>query len=132
MPKTTQKTKVSEKRILIAEDDKAYANIYRVKLINEGFNVTICLTGADAIKKIGEIAPHLIILDLIMPEKDGFDVLEELQKRPQLKKIPIIVFSNLSQDEDIVRAKNMGVSDYFVKANLSIHEMVEKVREYLR
>lgn len=123
------------RRVLVAEDDKAYANIYRVKLTNEGFEVDIAVNGEEAIKKAQTNKPDIILLDLIMPEKDGFDVLdvlEVLKTNTALNKIPIIIFSNLGQEEDLERAKKMGASDYLIKANISIHEMVEKVKSYYK
>lgn len=121
----------SLRRILVAEDDKAYANIYRVKLTNEGFSVDIATHGEEAITKARATKPDLILLDLIMPQKDGFDVLEALKSDNALKKIPVIIFSNLSQNEDLERAKKMGAADYLVKANISIHEMVDKVKKFI-
>lgn len=119
------------RRVLVAEDDRAYANIYRVKLTNEGFEVDIAVNGSEAITKAKTSKPDLILLDLIMPEKDGFDVLEILQSDSQLKKVPVIIFSNLGQEEDLERAKKMGAVDYLIKANISIHEMVDKVKSYI-
>lgn len=123
MPNTT-------KRILVVEDDKAYANIYRVKLQNEGFDIVVAMNGEEALHIAETDIPDLILLDLIIPIKDGFEVLEAVKAHQKLKKIPVVVFSNLSQEEDVDRVKKMGAADYFVKANLTIHEMVEKVKSY--
>lgn len=120
------------RRVLVAEDDRAYANIYRVKLTNEGYEVDIAINGLDAIAKAQSTKPDLILLDLIMPEKDGFDVLEILKSSAQLKNIPVIIFSNLGQEEDLDRAKKMGAVDYLIKANISIHEMVDKVKFFIK
>lgn len=125
MPKKIQK------RVLVVEDDKAYANIYRVKLQNEGFDIIMAMNGDEALMLAAAEIPDLILLDLIMPVTDGFQVLETIKSQQKLKKIPIVVFSNLSQEEDIERVKKMGAAEYFIKANLSIHEMVSKVRAYL-
>lgn len=126
-------SKSSKKKsyILVAEDDKAYANIYRVKLTNEGFDVLVVGDGDAAIASMKQKRPDLVLLDLIMPCKDGFETLERIKADPKLKGIKVVIFSNLGQEEDIERARRLGALDYFVKAGLSIHEMVDKVRVHL-
>ena len=121
-----------KKHILVAEDDRAYAHIYEVKLTQEGFDVTIAADGEQALVAAKKHRPDLILLDLIMPGKDGFETLHDLKKDPNLASIPVIAFSNLGQDEDIERTKKLGVADYLIKTNLSVHEMVEKVKEHLK
>lgn len=118
--------------ILVAEDDKYYANIYKTKLTAEGFEVVVVRDGEQALKAAREKKPDLILLDLIMPIKDGFDTLKELKADNALKSIRVVVLSNLGQDEDIQKTKDLGANDYFVKTNMSITEMVEKVKSYLK
>lgn len=119
------------KKILVAEDDKFYASIYKTKLAKERFDVTVVGNGQEALEFLKEGKPDLVLLDLIMPEVDGFSVLEEVSKNDRLKGLKIIVMSNLGSDEDINKAKNLGASDYFVKSKLSIQEMIDKVKENL-
>lgn len=121
----------NKKTILVAEDDSFYANIYKFKLTKEGFIVETANNGDEAIKIAKENKPDLILLDLIMPIKDGFETLKELKQDPALKDIKVIVISNLGQDEDIARTKELGAQDYLVKANMSIQEMMDKVKSYL-
>lgn len=121
----------NKKYILVAEDDSFYSNIYKFKLNKEGFLVETATNGDEALKLIRERKPDLILLDLIMPIKDGFETLRELKDDPALKDIKVIVISNLGQDEDITRTKEMGAQDYLVKANMSIQEMMDKVKSYL-
>lgn len=116
--------------ILVAEDDKLYAKVYQNKLSKEGYLVTVVSNGIEAIKKISEIKPSLVLLDLIMPEMDGFEVLRRLKSNPETKSIHILVMSNLGQDSDIAKAKELGAEDYFVKSNVSITELMEKIKLY--
>lgn len=117
--------------VLVAEDDKFYASIYQTKLEREGYRVAIARDGEETIKMVGEQTPDLLLLDLIMPVKDGFETLKELRAKPGTKDLKVIVFSNLGQEDDIDRVKEMGVTDYLVKTNISIQEMVEKVKQHL-
>lgn len=121
-----------KKFILVAEDDKYYGNIYKVKLAKEGFDVEVATDGEQALKAARERKPDLILLDLIMPVKDGFATLEELKSDANLKSIKAVVLSNLGQDEDIKKAKKLGAADYLIKTNLPIQEMVAKVKEHLK
>ena len=122
---------LSKKTILVAEDDPFYSNIYKFKLNKEGYTVFTATNGDEAIKLAKEHKPDLVLLDLIMPIKDGFETLRELKQDPLLKDVRVIVISNLGQDEDITRTKSMGAQDYLVKANMSIQEMMDKVKSYL-
>lgn len=122
---------LNKKTILVAEDDPFYSNIYKFKLNKEGYTVFTATNGDEAIKIAKEHKPDLVLLDLIMPIKDGFETLRELKQDPSLKDVRVIVISNLGQDEDITRTKSMGAQDYLVKANMSIQEMMDKVKSYL-
>ncbi|MEI8232440.1 MAG: response regulator [bacterium] len=119
-------------KILIAEDDKFLANAYRVKFELEGFEVLICLDGVETIQALATFTPDLILLDLVMPQKDGFQVLAELKHNTSWKNIPVVVTSNLSQTSDFERAKQLGAVDFFVKSDTPINNIVEKVRNYLK
>lgn len=119
------------KKILVAEDDKFLAGAYKLKLIAEGFAVEIVKDGQELLRELPTFQPDLIILDLIMPRKDGFAVLQELHNNPTYSTIPVIVASNLGQKEDIDRAMQFGVKDFFVKSDLSIDELVAKIRARL-
>jgi two-component system, OmpR family, alkaline phosphatase synthesis response regulator PhoP len=122
----------TKKRVIVAEDDQFYANIYKVKLGREGYDVVVANNGIEALKAVAEKKPDLILLDLIMPEKDGFETLQDLRKNPDYKDVKVVVISNLGQEEDIKRAEAMGSNGYFVKTNTSVQEMVEIVRSYTK
>lgn len=118
--------------ILIVEDENFLIRTLQDNLIAEGFAVDIAKDGEEAVKIIGKNKPDLILLDLLMPKKDGFYVLKELKKNPKWKSIPVIVLSNLGDDIEIKRAMKMGVDDYFIKSQHSIDEVIKKVKEYLK
>lgn len=119
------------KKILVCEDDKFLANAYRVKLSKQNYEVRIVGNGDEALKVIPEFLPDLIILDLLMPVRDGFSVLTVIKRDENLKKIPVIVASNLSQPDDVVKASKLGADDYIVKTDFSMKEILEKVKKFI-
>ena len=117
--------------ILIAEDDKFLSSAYRLKFSKKGFTVYIALDGQDAINILSTTRPDIILLDLVMPVKDGFSVLSELKSNEQFNTIPVIITSNLSQKEDIDKAKGLGAIDFVVKSDVSLDDLVKKVQKIL-
>jgi DNA-binding response OmpR family regulator len=117
-----------KKKIVIVEDDKPISNILSLKLRSAGFEPIVAYNGAVGLEEI-EKGCDLIILDLMMPVKDGFEVLKELKEKNITT--PVIVMSNLSQDEDIDRAKKLGASDYFVKSNIDLKDVVSQVQKWI-
>ena len=118
--------------ILLVEDDKFLRNIISQKLTQAGFRVAEAVDGKEALQKVEAVLPKLILLDLLLPEIDGFEVLKRLQENNDLKKIPVIVLSNLGQDEDMRKAKELGAKDYMIKAYFTPTEVVEHVQKILR
>ena len=118
-------------KILIVEDDKFLRDLLSKKLTEENFSVVTAIDGEEGMKKTQEENPDLILLDLILPGMNGFEVLKKIKENPATKDIPIIVLSNLGQKEDIERAKKLGSEDYFVKAHFTLEEIVEKLKQYL-
>jgi DNA-binding response OmpR family regulator len=121
------------KTILLCEDEEFVARSYMRKLKYEGFTVHLARNGQEALDLLRVEQVDLILLDLMMQIKSGFDVLAEIQggSNENLKKIPVIVASNLGQRSDIEEAKRLGAVDYIVKSNVSLKELVSKVREFL-
>ena len=117
--------------ILIVEDETFLANLLLLRFKKEGFNVVQAFNGVEALDKLEVQHPDIVILDLILPQKNGFEVLESISQNPQLSDIPVIIVSNLGQDSDVERGKLLGAIDYYVKARLSIDELVGKVRGLL-
>lgn len=119
-----------EKYVLIVEDDPFYSNIYKTKMAAEGIQASIVHDGSAAIKAAQEKKPEVIVLDLIMPGKDGFQTLQELKADPALKDVVVLVLSNLSQDDDIKRVMDMGATEYLVKSNVPLQEVIERIKKY--
>jgi two-component system alkaline phosphatase synthesis response regulator PhoP len=119
-------------KILVAEDDRFLANAYRVKLTKSGFEVEIARDGQEAITLLKANKADLILLDLMMPVKDGFTTLEEIKKDPMLKDIPVIIASNLGQKEDIDKGLALGAVDYVVKSDLSLDTLVQKIQSFIK
>jgi len=119
-------------KIVLVEDDKFISLAYKDGLTRAGFNVIHAADGIEGIEKIMAEKPDLVLLDIIMPGKNGFEVMEEIKKHPETKEIPVIFLSNLSQDADIKKGKKMGAVDYWVKSNLSLAEMVEKINNFFK
>lgn len=117
--------------IFIAEDDSFLLRMYTKKLVNFGFNVISAPDGESAIRSIRKHIPSVILLDILMPKKDGFAVLQEIKADPQLKTIPVIMLTNLSEPEDIKRARKLGANEYMIKTHFLPSEVVEKIQEYI-
>ena len=116
--------------ILLVEDDAFLSSLLQLKLQKEQFKVIHAKDGDEAIDLLTRqgLKPDLMLLDLILPKKNGFEVLETIRQDPQIEKLPVIIISNLGQPSDIERGKSLGVIDYFVKARLSIDDLVDKVK----
>jgi len=121
-----------EKKILIIEDDKFLAQLLAKKLNQEKFQSLITPTGEEGLKKTEEENFDLIILDLLLPEMDGFEVLKKIKENEKTKKIPILILSNLGQKEEIKRGLELGATDFLVKANFTPNEIIEKVKVILK
>lgn len=119
------------KKILIVEDDRFLANAYRVKLTKAGFEIAMATDGQEAIDALQSFIPDLILLDLVMPKKDGFAVLAELKANAKWKTIPVIVASNLGQREDIDRGMSLGATDYIVKSDIGLDDLINKINALL-
>lgn len=118
-------------KVLVVEDDQFLRKIYEVKLSDEGFNVKIAVDGEEGIKLALDFKPDVILLDLIMPKLNGFEVLEKLKGKEKIK-TPIYVLSNLGQDSDVEKAKKLGAEGYLVKAVTPINEVVRTIRSSLK
>lgn len=118
-------------KVLVVEDDTYLGNAYRVKLTKAGYDVRIALDGEEAIRFANSFVPEIIILDLIMPKKDGFATLEELRHDEKWKTIPIIVASNLGQKEDIEKSMRLGATDFIIKSELDLNDLITKIHTLL-
>lgn len=118
--------------ILIAEDDKFLTKAYALRFTKAGYKPIIVDNGEQLISTLETTTPDIILLDLIMPVEDGFQVLKELKSHKKWKSIPVIISSNLSQSEDILATKHAGADDYFVKTDLNLSELISKVDKIVR
>ena len=123
---------IKKYKILLVEDDKFITKAYVDGLSRTGFVVTAASDGNQALIALKQDKPDLVLLDLIMPEKNGFETLAEIKADESLKDIPVVVVSNLGQDSDIVEAKKLGAIDYLIKSDYSIDEVAKKIRQYLK
>ena len=113
-----------KKKIVIVEDDRFLSLVLKGRLEKEGYNVIPAYDGEEGLALIKKELPSLVVLDLVMPKMTGFELLERLSTDPQISRIPVVVASNLGQDSDIQKVKNLGVRDYYVKVQTSVDELV--------
>ncbi|MFH0806486.1 MAG: response regulator [Candidatus Brennerbacteria bacterium] len=119
------------KRILLVEDEPLLGNLLKQRLEKEGFEMVLARDGEEALAKLRESKPDLILLDIILPKISGFELLETLQADPQFERAPVIIISNLGQESDVARGQALGAIQYFVKAKVSIEELVEHVKTFM-
>jgi len=117
------------KKIMIIEDEKALLVLMEKKLRKEGYLPITAPTGTEGLQKIRESQPDLILLDIVIPDKNGYEVLEEMHSDPLLSKIPVIIISNSEPDEEKIFA--LGACDYLIKADLTPEDILKKVETYL-
>jgi len=119
------------KKILIVDDEEIVVNVLTPKLEAEGFLVDAVEDGEQALQKIQEDKPDLILLDIIMPKLDGISVLKELKQNEETKNIPIIILTNLYDDQKMTEVLQAGNTDYLVKVEHPVSEVIKKVKEKL-
>lgn len=117
---------------MIIEDDSMIASMYKTKLEQEGFAVFLAENGASGLSLALSQDPDLILLDIIMPQLDGFSVLQELRANKKMKEVPIIMLTNLGTDEDKQKGSQYGATDYLVKANLTPTQVAETIKKQLK
>lgn len=117
--------------ILIVEDDKFLRELLVRKLEMAGFRISTAIDGQEGLKKIKETLPQLILLDLILPGTDGFEVLKQIKEDSQTNKIPVIILSNLGQREEVEKGLQLGADDYLIKAHFTPDEIIAKVKGLL-
>jgi DNA-binding response OmpR family regulator len=121
-----------KKKILMIEDDPFMRKLYHNKLTLAGFEVEEAINGEEGLNKLKAEKPDLVLLDIVLPRRSGFDVLIEMKGKKETRDIPVIILSVLGQTEDIKRGLTLGAQDYLVKSKITISEVVTKVQECLR
>ncbi len=119
------------KKVLSIEDDAFLSSLVSGKLIESGFSVISAGTGSDGIAKAKSEKPHLILLDIMLPDMGGFEILEKLKADPETSAIPVIILSNLGGRDEIERGVKLGASSYLIKSNILPHEVVEMVENQI-
>lgn len=122
---------VDQPRILFVEDDDSLASVYQLRMEAEGYNVKHVTDGEQALKAVAESKPDLILLDIMMPKLDGFDVLQTLSKNGSKDAIKVIVLSALGQPSDQDRARLLGADEYLIKSQASIADVMERIKFHL-
>ena len=120
-----------KRKILLVEDDEGLAQVYITRLEVEGFEVRRVPNGEDALAAAIEFKPDLILLDIMMPKVNGFDVLDILRNTPETTNVKIMMLTALSQDADRKKAEDMGADDYLVKSQVVIADVVDRIKMHL-
>ncbi|KPJ71354.1 hypothetical protein AMJ50_02590 [Parcubacteria bacterium DG_74_3] len=118
-------------KILIIEDDKFLIKLYSDKLRREGFEVVEAISSEEGLNKVLMEKPDLVLLDLVLPRKSGFEILSEIKLNPKTKNIPVVILTNLGQESDIKRGLDLGAAAYLVKTDFSINQLPELIKEHL-
>ena len=118
-------------KILIVEDEQILTQVLKEKFEEEKFKVKTAIDGKEALSMTKKFEPDIVLLDIILPKKSGFEVLKELKSDVKLRKIPVIIMSNLGADEKIKKGLALGAEDYLVKTQHPINEIIDKVKENL-
>ena len=122
---------MKKKTIALIEDEAALAKIITEELTDAGFSVVLASDGIEGVNLVKTRKPDLVLLDLLLPKKHGFDVLKELKNMPDTATIPVIILTLLGSDEDVSKGLELGADDYLVKSQYGINEIIEKVKQKL-
>jgi two-component system alkaline phosphatase synthesis response regulator PhoP len=123
---------VQKKKILIVEDDRSLQAALDEVISQDGFEIASAFDGEEALAKIGEFAPDLILLDIILPKKDGYEVLSEIKKNEKTKNIPVLILTNLEEVDNVQKALDLGATTFMVKSDFSLKDVVGKIREAIK
>jgi DNA-binding response OmpR family regulator len=121
-------------KVLLAEDDKFLRDICGTKLMKEGFQVVEAIDGQDVIKVLSKEKPNIVLLDIVLPSVNGFEILAQIRgnANPEIAKIPVLMLSNLGQEDDIKKAMELGANDYLIKSNFTTQEITDKIKKTLK
>ena len=120
------------KSILLIEDDPFLIDIYTTKLKESGFSVEVATNGEEGIIKAKEVKPKLIVLDIVLPQIDGWEILKKIKQDENLKKIPVIILSNLGQKSEVEKGIKLGAVKYLIKAHFTPSEVIEEIKKVLK
>ena len=117
------------KIVLVVEDDPFLEDLLAVKLKTPPWNIVMSQSGEEALKELETVRPSIILLDIILPGMTGFEVLEKIKQNKDLATVPVVILSNLGQEEDIKRGKDLGAHSFLVKAQFTLDEVITKIEE---
>lgn len=123
----TSASPTTGKKIVLADDEQFIAIAYKDGLERAGYDITVAHDGAEALEAVKNVKPDLVLLDLIMPKLNGFEVLKAIKADDTLKDIPVIILSNLSQPTDETEARQTGALDFIVKADISLKDLTDRI-----
>ena len=126
-----KKIKTGKKIVFIVEDDEILLRALYILFHEEDYTIATATDGETAVSMAQRLNPDVVLLDLMLPKMNGFDVLQALKADPKLKKTPVVVLSNLGDADSIEKAKKLGSADYFVKANTDLSLLLEKIQKIL-
>ena len=118
-------------KILLIEDDLFFRKFYVEKLREKGFEIDEASNGEEGLGKMASFKPDIVVLDMIMPVKDGFDFLQDIKNDSKYKKIPILVFSTLGQESDVAKAKQLGATDFVNKSLFDFDKLLMKINSII-
>lgn len=118
-------------KVLVVEDDRFLGSAYKAKLSKSGYDVQLATDGDEALTTLQSFVPDVILLDLVMPNRDGFSTLEAIRQTDGIKDIPVIVASNLGQKEDFDKAISLGATDFIVKSDVSLDELIARIQKHI-
>jgi len=119
------------KKILLVEDEEIMIDLLQKKIRDEGYEFVVARDGVEGLEKMREAKPDLVLLDIIMPKMGGFEVMEEMNKDPELQKIPVIIISNSGQPVELDKAKKLGAKDWLIKTEFDPQEVIDKVKKQI-
>jgi len=121
----------AKRKILIIEDDKSLQNALAEMLTQEKYEIISAFDGEEGLQKLKEENPDLVLLDIILPKKDGYEVLAEI-KKGEKKNIPVLILTNLEEIDNVQKAIDLGATTFMVKSDFSLKDVLEKVKENLK
>ncbi|MDO8436194.1 MAG: response regulator [bacterium] len=119
-------------KILLIEDDPFLIDIYTTKLKEKGFKVSVAVDGQEAIRKVDEENPDLALLDIVLPQLDGWEILRKIKSNPKSKDLKVIILSNLGQKEEVEKGLRLGATKYLIKAHYTASEVVAEINKILK
>ena len=119
------------KNILIIEDESALQDALKKVFTNEGYEVAQAFDGEEGIALALKKTPDLVLLDLVLPKKHGFEVLQEMKQNETLKSVPVLILTNLEESEEVMKAIELGERGYLIKANYALKEVLAKAKTLL-